>query len=247
MIRSVAFNTTRSISVSVQIPVAVDPLALEEVTIFLFFGCIAPLHSRTWCAMAKERRRGSRRNDDATRRECLQELHARLEVALAEGDLTAEQRQDYRDSFHDVLSRMTTRAVQRIHANVKGCRFYRTHDELTAAFKAKYPEARVSKVLKGAFDRDGFLHLEGGGILYGRPAPIGEFYGHELATPSMAWTTSFRPATNGSRSGKRKSSIRISAAKTQKRNRRRAGRSSARWFSAARYRLRTSRTFSPIL
>src|ERR1700688_2810457 len=31
MVRSVAFNATRSISVSVQIPVAVDPLALGKV------------------------------------------------------------------------------------------------------------------------------------------------------------------------------------------------------------------------
>jgi hypothetical protein len=131
--------------------------------------------------MAKKRKSGGRRNDDQARRECLQELHARLEAALAEGDLTPEQRQDYRDSLHGVLSRMTTRAVQRIQANVRGYKFYRTHDELTAAFKAKYPEAGVSKVLKGAFDRDGVLHLDGGGVLYGRPAPLDEFYGHELA------------------------------------------------------------------
>ena len=39
----------------------------------------------------------------------------------------------------------------------------------------------MNKILKGAFDREGVLHLDGGGVPYGRPARLEEFYGHELA------------------------------------------------------------------
>jgi hypothetical protein len=44
------------------------------------------------------------------------------------------------------------------------------------------PQARqlVKGILKGAFDSDGVLHLDGEGMLYGREAPLTEFFAHEM-------------------------------------------------------------------
>jgi hypothetical protein len=102
--------------------------------------------------------------------------------SLNEGALPSGLRQTYADTMAAILGMLTPAALTRHRANTSGYRFYVTHRELTEAFLAKYPAATavVKGVLKGAFDRDGILHLNGGGGLFGRLAPLQEFFAHEM-------------------------------------------------------------------
>jgi len=77
---------------------------------------------------------------------------------------------------------MTPEGVRLIHEHVKAFKFYPTFAALTAAYQAKYPGAKIANI-KGAFDPDGTVHLDGGGVLFGRQAALGEFYAHELTHP----------------------------------------------------------------
>jgi hypothetical protein len=75
---------------------------------------------------------------------------------------------------------MTPAAVLRLCTNVKEIKFYNSFQTLTAAYKAKYPQAPLVNI-KGVFDPTGTLHLDGGGDLFGRPnVPVEEFHAHEL-------------------------------------------------------------------
>lgn len=64
-----------------------------------------------------------------------------------------------------------------------GYKFYPSHRTLTQGIKRKYANLAIptGKVLKGMFDRDGILHLNGEGKLYGRTARCQEFQAHEIA------------------------------------------------------------------
>jgi hypothetical protein len=93
---------------------------------------------------------------------------------------TDSQRQQYRASMRAVASRLTPTALARVHAHVKEYKFYGSHEKLTAAVRAKYPEFRKKRI-KGAFDKDGTCHRDGAGNLFGRPADIEEFHAHELS------------------------------------------------------------------
>jgi hypothetical protein len=127
-------------------------------------------------------RGGGGGEDEHARR--LRETHAKVERGLAEADLSDPQRQDYRESVHAILQRMTPAALARLHANAKEYTFFATHEALTAAVRAKYPALRLrsGRILKGMFDRDGVVHMNSGGTLFGRPnVGLQEFHGHELA------------------------------------------------------------------
>jgi hypothetical protein len=116
--------------------------------------------------------------DDHQRR--VRELHEKVEQALGEGELSEEQREEYRAAIRRVIGRLTPPAVARVHGQIKEIKFYASWQELTAAIRRKYPRATIRGTIKGAFDRDGTLHLDGGGILFGRPVPLEELYAHEI-------------------------------------------------------------------
>lgn len=102
-----------------------------------------------------------------------------MDKALAESDLPQRKKKEFVTAKR-ILGKMTPEAVRLFHANVKSVQFYPSHDALTQGFRAKYSRAKVKGLLKGCFDRDGELHLNGGGELFGRPAPLSEFYAHEM-------------------------------------------------------------------
>jgi hypothetical protein len=56
---------------------------------------------------------------------------------------------------------------------------------MTEAIKKKYPritaKIKQGNVAKGFMDKDGTMHLNGGGILFKRPARLVEFYAQEVA------------------------------------------------------------------
>jgi hypothetical protein len=105
-----------------------------------------------------------------------------VDEALNGAALSPQQRQAFGEATKTVIGRMTAKGVERLHANATGFRYHKSHKDLTEAILAKYPHKRLGqgKILKGGLDRDGVLHLNGGGILFGRPATVEEFYGHEL-------------------------------------------------------------------
>ena len=116
-------------------------------------------------------------SDEDERR--LGEVHARIEQGLVEANLSPAQRLEFLDTAKAVLGRMRSGGIRVVHENVKAFKFYPTHAALTAAYKAKYPQARIRNI-KGAFDPEGWVHLDGGGVLFGRLATLNEFYAHEL-------------------------------------------------------------------
>lgn len=121
--------------------------------------------------------------DESERHQQLKEVQKKIDTALAEASLTEEQREAFAKSVQTILGRMTSTALQRVHTNVKEFKFYASPEELTKGVKAKYPGLKVKqgKVIKGMVDKDGTVHLNGAGTLHGRPAPLEEFHGHELA------------------------------------------------------------------
>jgi hypothetical protein len=124
---------------------------------------------------------GSAGGGDEEHQRLVHELQAMVDRALDEAGLSEHRREEYRASVRTVLGRMTPAAVARLNANVKGIRFYNSFQTLTAGYKAKYPDKKVPDAIQGAFDPDGVLHLDGGGVLYGRPnVPVEEFYAHEF-------------------------------------------------------------------
>jgi hypothetical protein len=109
-----------------------------------------------------------------------EEIGEKIERALQESALSVTIQMKYRQAIDAVLVAMTSHAIGRFHATVKEIRFYKTHSELTAAVRDKYPALTIRGVLKGCFDRDGTLHLNSGGKLFGRNAGLSEFYAHEI-------------------------------------------------------------------
>jgi hypothetical protein len=106
-----------------------------------------------------------------------------IETALVEAKLSDAKRSEYRQAIHAVLGRLTPRALGRINRTVKEYRFYASFRALTQALRQKYPGliTRRGAILKGAFDRHGTIHLDGGGRLFGRVAALEEFYAHEFS------------------------------------------------------------------
>jgi uncharacterized protein len=122
---------------------------------------------------------GSGDDSDEKHQRRLWEIHSRIDQGLGEARLTPAQRREFGQTAKAVLGRMTKEGLRLIHENVKGFKLYPTFAALTAAYKVKYPVARITN-LKGAFDPAGTVHLDGGGVLFGRLAALGEFYAHEL-------------------------------------------------------------------
>lgn len=110
----------------------------------------------------------------------VREVHENVEAALAEGGLTEAQKDEYRAAIRVVIGRLTPLALARVQAEVREYKFYKSWQELTDAIRRKYPKMRIKGTIKGALDRDGSLHLNGGGTLFGRPAKLEEFYAHEI-------------------------------------------------------------------
>jgi hypothetical protein len=128
----------------------------------------------------------------------------RIDKALVEAKLSDEKRTEYRKAIYAVLDRLTVKALGRINRAVKEYRFYASFRGLAQALRRKYPELRTRSgaMLKGAFDRDGTIHLDGGRRLFGRAASLEEFYAHELShaidgpeheiSASVAWQEAWR-------------------------------------------------------
>jgi len=76
-----------------------------------------------------------------------------------------------------LVGQMTPAALERFSRNITGFKFYASHENLTEAYRRKYPRAKITKI-KAAFDPHGILHLDGGEILFSRKAPLAEFYAH---------------------------------------------------------------------
>ncbi len=110
-----------------------------------------------------------------------QETRDRITKALQAAFLASAKQQQYQEAIDVLVNAMTPQAQQRLSASVKEVLFYETHGQLTAAVHSKYPTLQVRGVLKGCFDRNGTLHLNGGGMLFGREAPLAEFYAHEMS------------------------------------------------------------------
>jgi hypothetical protein len=107
-------------------------------------------------------------------------LARRIEEGLHASSLPHTMQAEYRQACAAVTSEVSQAGLHRVAENVKEFRFYRTHEELTEAFRSKYPKAKIHGVLKGCFDRDGTIHLDGGGTKFGQSATLAEFYAHEL-------------------------------------------------------------------
>jgi hypothetical protein len=109
----------------------------------------------------------------------------RIDGALNNAEIVPEQKTEFRNAILTVLQRLTPTALQRVHRAVKEYRFYPTFKAMTEAIKKKYPkiasQIKQGNVAKGFMDRDGMMHLNGGGILFKRPAKLVEFYAHEVA------------------------------------------------------------------
>jgi hypothetical protein len=115
----------------------------------------------------------------------IRELADRIRMGLKEASLTQTQRRQYGQATRQVIARMATGAVRRLHANTKRFKYYPSHEALTQAIKKKYPalarRLKSSSVIKGMLDKDGTVHLDGGGTLRGRGARLVDFHAHELA------------------------------------------------------------------
>jgi len=113
---------------------------------------------------------------------CREETLEKIDRALAKADLSDARRQKYKRVIWVVLDQLTPTGLQRIHQAVEEYKFYPSFEAQTKAIRKKYPQLKLKKggVLKGMFDRDRTLHLNGGGMLFGRVASLEEFYAHEL-------------------------------------------------------------------
>ncbi len=113
----------------------------------------------------------------------VEEIHSKIDKALNEAELSPEISAEYDGTAKEVIARMTPIAMEHFHRNVKDSRFYASPEDLTAAFQAKYPgwKKKPGSAVKGVYDKDGVIHLNGGGILFGRPAGLAEFHGHEMS------------------------------------------------------------------
>jgi hypothetical protein len=127
-------------------------------------------------AKAPKTRAGSNHNDEHELR--LAKITRDIDRALHAAGLSGPARQQYRGAAQGVVSKMTPGALERFSRNVRGYKFYASHEDLTAAYKSKYPRAKI-KTITAAFDPKGVLHLDGGGVLFSRQAPLAEFYAHE--------------------------------------------------------------------
>jgi hypothetical protein len=113
----------------------------------------------------------------------LRETYEKIDAALKQGKLAAGQKRVYRKSICKIVDELSPAALARLHQLAREYKFYESHEALTEAIKEKYPKATIKagKVLKGMFDKDGTVHLNGGGKLHGRPAKLEEFQAHEIA------------------------------------------------------------------
>lgn len=102
------------------------------------------------------------------------------EDALQESGLAPTMQDEYRRGFTSVLQEMSPIAITRLSRHTMQVVFYGSHPELTAAVNAKYPAMKAKKLLKGCFDQDGVLHLDGGGTIRGKPVALPGFYAHEM-------------------------------------------------------------------
>ena len=122
--------------------------------------------------------------DGDERRQLVKKLCARVNKGLRDAKLTKELAEEYRQATLEVFARLSVIALERLLANARTFQFYASHDALTQAIKHKFPplakRLKATSVIKGMFDRDGTVHLDGGGTLRGRAAQLGEFYAHEL-------------------------------------------------------------------
>jgi hypothetical protein len=147
-------------------------------------GIIGPCPKPEYQSSAEARTRAPTDSDDDHEKR-LKQVHGKIESALKSSALSKHGRDEYRKSIHVVLSRMTPKALARLHANVKEYKFYSLLEGLTAGIKAKYPtwKPKVGKTIKGLFDKDGTIHMNGrgDGVLHGLPASLEEFQAHELA------------------------------------------------------------------
>jgi hypothetical protein len=109
----------------------------------------------------------------------IQELCAKIDQAVADSALSSEKRHECGETAKAVFGKMTAVAVHRLHAHVTGFKFYESPEALTAAYQRKYPKTNLLRI-KGAFDPDGTIHLDGDGILFGRRAAASELHAHEM-------------------------------------------------------------------
>lgn len=137
--------------------------------------------------MSKSRRNSRGGSVEEQYRRCMIELHARMNRGLKEADLSERQRRQYRKSTKEVMARMSLDAVIRLHANVKEFKYYPSHEALKTGVLSKYPSLRATfasptKKIRGMFDKDGTLHLDGGGTMFqDMPAKsVAEFHAHEM-------------------------------------------------------------------
>jgi hypothetical protein len=123
---------------------------------------------------------GSGGDDEHERRR--REIHEAVKRALTEALLSEKQRHGYQRAMAAVVGRLAPAALGRGHRAVKGYKFYRSFAAMTAAIRRKYPTITIKPghTVKGFFDRDGTMHLDGGGVLFGRPARLEEFFAHEI-------------------------------------------------------------------
>jgi hypothetical protein len=124
-------------------------------------------------------------DEEGKHRRLVSELFARIRKGLKEAHLTRTQRRQYGQATRGVIARMAPAAVRRLHANTREFKYYPDHAALTAAVKEKYPtlarRLKRTSTMKGMFDKDGTVHLDGGGSLRGRAARLADFHAHELA------------------------------------------------------------------
>jgi hypothetical protein len=116
--------------------------------------------------------------DDDAHQERLAKITAAVEEALDAAGLSAAVCEQYRTAAHAVVTSMAPGALERFCGNVRGFRFYASHEDLTAEYRKRYPHARITRI-KAAFDPKGILHLDGGGTLFSRSEPLAEFDAHE--------------------------------------------------------------------
>ena len=121
-------------------------------------------------------------SDEEEHQRRLRETLAKIDTALEAGRLSNDRRQEYRRALQSVVGRLTPPALARVHRTVKEYRFYPSFQLLTKAIREKYPTLKIKPkhIVKGFLDRDGTVYLNGGGILFGRPARQEEFYAHEI-------------------------------------------------------------------
>ena len=125
--------------------------------------------------------RGSAGDDEHRKRRRI--IQEQIDRGLDEAALSDLTRNAYGRAMGVVLARLTPTALSRVFRAVKEYRFYRSFGAMTEAIRRKYPAIKIKPghVVKGFLDRDGTMHLDGGGVLFGRPARQEEFFAHEMA------------------------------------------------------------------